>query len=292
MYAQCPNCQTVFNIGDAQLQAAAGQVRCGTCQETFNAFEHLLDRLPGESPPAPPLPEEPEAAFDPDLDLASALDTQELMGGLGVGGTPSGGATSPMEETMIQSAPATGGGMGGGLLDRLKLKIPGLSSAASGGRQAPAAVWVAGMVLMVALLPIQFAYFNHQQLASAKPGLRPALEGLCAVAGCEIPARRDIHSLSLADRQVRSHPDSPGALLLQGTLTNKAPFRQPYPVLEVTLSSLNGQPVALRRFYPAEYLVDSDTDIDAGIAPRGFAPLRLEVADPGDKAVSFAFDFL
>jgi len=277
MYAQCPNCQTVFNIGDAQLQAAAGKVRCGSCQETFNGFEHLLDRLPGEAPPRPsppPLAEEPDDAFDPDLDLASALDTQELMGGLGIGE-----AAAPPPTPTDTPTPT------GGLRARgLNLKMPTVVL--------PTAVWGVGVALLVALLPIQFTHFNHQQLALAKPGLRSALEGLCAVTGCELPPRRDIKSLTLSDRQVRSHPDSPGALLLQGTLTNKARFRQPYPVLEVTLSSLNGQAVALRRFYPAEYLVDPKVDIDAGIPPRGLAPLKLEVADPGDKAVSFAFDFL
>ena len=145
---------------------------------------------------------------------------------------------------------------------------------------------------MVLLLPLQFIWLNHQQLALAKPNLRPLLESLCALSGCTLPTRRDVDALTLVDRQVRSHPDAPGALLLEGVVRNQAPFAQPYPVVEVTLSALNSRPVALRRFQPEEYLADASIDVAAGLPPRGTAPLKLEVADPGDDAVSFTFNFL
>ncbi|GAB6039766.1 DUF3426 domain-containing protein [Endothiovibrio diazotrophicus] len=278
MYAQCPACQTVFNISDAQLEAAAGKVRCGSCQETFNAFEHLLDRLPGGAPPRPaappPLPEGPEETFDPDLDLASALDTQELMGGLGIG-NPTTERAAPTKST---EAPPPG-------------ETPAPAKPRSGGRDL-GLLWGAGAVVMVLLLPLQFAWLNHQQLALAKPGLRPLLGTLCAISGCTLPPRRDLKALTLVDRQVRSDPTAPGALLLEGVVTNQALFAQPYPTVEVTLSSLSGKPVALRRFTPEEYLAEANPDLTAGLPARGSAPLRLEVADPGDDAVSFTFDFL
>ena len=287
MYAQCPNCQTVFNISDAQLQAAAGKVRCGSCQETFNAFENLLDHLPGQQPAAAapatrPLPEEPGAAFDPNLDLASALDTQELMGGLDVGGGGAAAGASPMDQTMIQD---TGRTMAGGTrrlgTGRFSFNRPGLG-----------ALWGVGVGLMVLLLPLQFLLVNAPQLAQTKPGLRPLLSGLCSVAGCTLPPRRELSALTLGERQVRSHPDAPGALMLEGVISNRAGFAQPYPTVEVTLSALSGQPVALRRFAPQEYLADANADIAAGLPARGTAALKLEVADPGDEAVSFTFDFL
>lgn len=39
---QCPYCQTAFHVGLAQLDVAAGRVRCGGCLRVFNAKEHFL----------------------------------------------------------------------------------------------------------------------------------------------------------------------------------------------------------------------------------------------------------
>lgn len=57
MYTQCPECQTVFRITRAQLDAAQGKVRCGHCQRIFNATEHLvLDVEQERSAPPPATP--------------------------------------------------------------------------------------------------------------------------------------------------------------------------------------------------------------------------------------------
>ncbi|MBL8226594.1 MAG: zinc-ribbon domain-containing protein [Chromatiales bacterium] len=46
MFTTCPECGTVFRIGPAQLRAAEGFVRCGTCAATFNALLSLADEPP------------------------------------------------------------------------------------------------------------------------------------------------------------------------------------------------------------------------------------------------------
>lgn len=48
---QCPHCQTRFRVNSAQLGAASGAVRCGTCLKVFSAPQNML----GEptQPPAP-----------------------------------------------------------------------------------------------------------------------------------------------------------------------------------------------------------------------------------------------
>lgn len=54
----CPACGTVFKIVEDQLKVSEGWVRCGHCQEVFNALEGLFDlagrERPALSPPAPP----------------------------------------------------------------------------------------------------------------------------------------------------------------------------------------------------------------------------------------------
>ncbi|MBV2092871.1 MAG: zinc-ribbon domain-containing protein [Candidatus Thiodiazotropha sp. (ex Ctena orbiculata)] len=41
MFTQCAHCLTLFRITPEQLKAAAGQVRCCQCNQTFNALENL-----------------------------------------------------------------------------------------------------------------------------------------------------------------------------------------------------------------------------------------------------------
>jgi predicted Zn finger-like uncharacterized protein len=38
---QCPNCQTAFRVTEDNLKAAGGAVRCGSCQEVFDANSNL-----------------------------------------------------------------------------------------------------------------------------------------------------------------------------------------------------------------------------------------------------------
>lgn len=52
MYTCCPHCQTCFRITKPQLDVAQGKVRCGHCQQVFNARQHLHSELPAANRPA------------------------------------------------------------------------------------------------------------------------------------------------------------------------------------------------------------------------------------------------
>ncbi len=63
---QCPHCQSRFRVNHAQLSAARGVVRCGSCLQVFNALRQLLDQRAeagdAELPVAvEPTPESPRA---------------------------------------------------------------------------------------------------------------------------------------------------------------------------------------------------------------------------------------
>ncbi len=67
MFAQCPECLTVFTVSEAQLTVRHGRVRCGECASVFNAAWHLLDELPTDdgTPDAGPQSPAPGVAGDP-----------------------------------------------------------------------------------------------------------------------------------------------------------------------------------------------------------------------------------
>ncbi|CAN0484575.1 unnamed protein product, partial [Phaeothamnion confervicola] len=46
LYTRCPKCETTFRVTTQQLQASSGQVRCGQCQNIFDAFATLTAQEP------------------------------------------------------------------------------------------------------------------------------------------------------------------------------------------------------------------------------------------------------
>ncbi|WP_160288504.1 DUF3426 domain-containing protein [Pseudomonas knackmussii] len=52
---QCPHCHTSFRVNQAQLGAANGAVRCGSCLKVFNALQHM-QRPAGQAPAPIPAP--------------------------------------------------------------------------------------------------------------------------------------------------------------------------------------------------------------------------------------------
>ena len=148
----------------------------------------------------------------------------------------------------------------------------------------------AAIVFLVLLLAGQGVFFYRAELAREE-NWRPYLVAFCQYLHCSLPQQVDLSQLELLNRDVRQHPRVKEALLVNATLSNQADFTQPYPVLEVSFSDLGGNPVALRRFRPKEYVNDAFS-IERGMPPGEPLPIVLEIQDPGESAVSYQFGFL
>jgi hypothetical protein len=150
--------------------------------------------------------------------------------------------------------------------------------------------WSVANLALMAVLVIQFAYFNRDDLVRYTQW-RPALEKMCHYAGCILPLQSDITKITLINRELRSHPHVANALLVTATLVNKATFPQPYPMLQLNLSDFSGRTVAMRRFQPTEY-IGKAAEINGGMRPGQPIEVSLELADPGKTAVGFEFTFI
>jgi hypothetical protein len=149
-------------------------------------------------------------------------------------------------------------------------------------------LWGAGVVLLCATLALQYLYYHRLQLVE-RPALRPLLTTLCELTGCQLPPRRDLGGIELTESQMQFHPNYEQSLLLSATLTNRADFAQPYPLVEVVMTDIEQRVVARRRFPPAQYLANYREG--ALFAVNSEVPLLLEVVDPGNQAVGFEFRF-
>lgn len=157
----------------------------------------------------------------------------------------------------------------------------------SGGRRWP---WVVGTVLLSLSLTGQLAYAERDSLLNSD-SVRPWLDQGCALLDCRLPLRHASHHLELLSRDIRPHPSVPGALIVSATVRNAAEFDQAFPVVEITLSDLDENRVAMRRFQPRDYLGDGRA-IERGLAAGASSALVFEVRDPGKNAVAFEFKFL
>lgn len=265
MYTQCPACRTVFKITSTQLGWAKGKVRCGSCLEIYQAMDTLAEDPrafgAGAEAPAPPIATTAET-------VAGSIDQEQTS------------AAAPEPEAPAPPATEPAPGRPSAVVRPTVAVAP---------RPTQTAAWSFGIVTLLALFLGQAAYFQRDALAQYKP-LRPTLERLCEFANCKLPLLRDIAAVELRTRDVRTHPTVQGALLINAVLVNEAEFAQPFPDMEVKLSNLAGSPVASRRFSPPEY-IDASVDLGRGMAPGTPIVIALELADPGQEAVNFEFEF-
>ncbi|MEZ5461458.1 zinc-ribbon and DUF3426 domain-containing protein [Dokdonella sp.] len=263
MYTQCPECLTVFKVGSAELAGAHGNVRCSHCNAIFDALPTLSEQLPSE--PIGKLGRHAELASPPQLGLPVFRPHRGEQGALFL---------DPDERPRAHDRSS-----GPPQFTRRRGRAPTRGNGP----------WIAGSLILLMLLAAEIAW-AERQLWLNDSGLRPVIADICAKVGCEIPLRRDEELLQLASRDIRPHPSVPGALIISATLQNSADFPQPFPVVEITLSDLDEQRIAMRRFRPSEYVSDAKT-LASGLAPAAKAALVFEVADPGKNAVAFEFRF-
>jgi len=238
--AQCPDCRTIFRVTTAQLEAAEGLVRCGECENIFNAGAAILRE---------PVPEAHDRQETLDLSFDTPADTRP----------------------------------------RTRFFLPEVDPSTAHPPVAPGkALWIGLSALLAVLLLPQLTYLFRDTLALV-PGMRGPLHAFCELASCEISPRRDLQKLALLNRNVYSHPNVHGALIISATIINNATFTQQYPVLVVSMANVRGTTLAQRSFNPDDYL--PFTDVTAGMTPGAPVSIALQVSDPGSEAMTFELDF-
>lgn len=270
MYTQCPECLTIYKVGASLLSEGHGSARCGHCAAVFDMLRTLTENLPGEpfqelerrsgASDAPPQLSVP-ALRPPRHPQAQAQQTSLFDPDERKRSTPPRRAHTPAFARTHRHTPRA--------------------------RSWP---WVVGCSALLLSLLGELGYAGRAELLDDARA-RPLLDRACAAFGCRLPLRHDTAQLQLLSRDIRPHPSVPNALIISATLRNDAEFAQAFPAVEITLSDLDENRIAMRRFQPQEYLGDSRS-LGSGMAPGATAALVFEVADPGKNAVAFEFKFL
>lgn len=308
MYTRCPHCMTVFMLAAEQLKAAHGNVRCGTCLESFDAIPHLSD---GPAPlTSKPAGEHAEASAESShrpmhaasarrsaskkltstLDAARAVASPHAAGAAHTDGAPaleSGDGARAETEAMPASRELAGSDE---TLPEVLRADAEAFSASQAVRRRSVGYGIAALALL-ALLVGQYLFFMPEDAARRYPQFRGAIESICVHVGCVLAERRDPSRIRVLSRDVRVHPKLEGVMQIKATLTNAAPYRQPYPQVQFTLFNVNGQTIASRIFEPSEYMGRA-VAASARLRPQTSFQLALDVLAPAEAAVSFEFQFL
>ncbi|WP_409284430.1 DUF3426 domain-containing protein [Pseudomonas protegens] len=150
-------------------------------------------------------------------------------------------------------------------------------------------LWLLLILLAAGGLAGQYIAYHFDELAR-QDQYRPWFQQLCPEFGCTVPSRVDIARIKSSNLVVRSHPEFSGALVVDAIIYNRAPFSQPFPLLELRFADLNGHLIASRSFKPGEYLGGEMQDV-AEMPPQTPIHIALDILDPGPKAVNYSLSF-
>ena len=275
---RCTSCGTVFRVVQDQLKVSEGWVRCGRCDEVFNALEGLFD-LERDSPPewsdsrqmspvAPPGIDEPQDDL-PDPSLVDRIDEQIFGTPRRTGFGALTGLSSPDRSKGPDFADARfdtdvpADALGPVMLDPSTI---GPDDSSTPADDSPAFVreaerearWQGSVVrkslvvlalLLTAGLAAQAAHQFRDNLAARLPGTEPVLQAWCRWAGCTLEAPRRLDQI-VVESTALSKGATAETFRLSVVLRNKAATTAALPWVDLSLTDANGQLVARRAMSP------------------------------------------
>lgn len=151
-----------------------------------------------------------------------------------------------------------------------------------------ALAWTVGSLVLALALLAQLTHHFRQDLVRhplVGPPLRTAYERL----GLPLSPDWDLTAFELRQWGNESAAATDGRMSVRASLTNRAGFAQPHPVLRLELEDRFGEPVAVRDFEPGEYLKDP-SQASRMMGAGATTEAELLIADPGRDAVGYRLD--
>ena len=322
LVTSCPQCATIFVVRPEQLAAQKGKVRCGHCQQVFNALDSLQEPVSNASAAESTLPfgsiAETIVDATPDKNSAGEIDN-------GVSSTPPDAALQEAEAVSeVNTAPEPQTELKQDIAElpvpdpadpsihqpiQPSIDAPEKKAASRLGNRtskaqpsALADVEIEGKLqqirrrkvnkvslillclILVLAAALQSIYFMRTTIISQWPVLKPDFIAACKFLGCTVELAANADLLTVDDSDLHEDTERPGLIRLSTTLINNAAFRQRYPLLELTLTDANETPMLRRTFKPAEYLPPS-SNISNGLSAGEEIRINLALISE-EKSVS------
>jgi predicted Zn finger-like uncharacterized protein len=276
LITQCPACSTMFKVVPDQLRVSQGWVRCGQCDEVFDANAHMRngEQETAYKPPAPPIHE--TLVTGP---LATEPVSSQTPGNYDWGGVAGGDEASPQSESLndafLEKSPQELAEASTVDTHRESVSVteeplsvyPAYPSSNDYADSAPLSfmtskpagrlqtgrlrgLWITAFVLLSGAMLLQVVLRERDRLAAVQPSLKPVLVALCDALSCKLQAPMQIESIvidSSAFSKVK-----PDVYKLSVTLKNTATVELVKPSLELTLTDAQDQALIRKVISPAD----------------------------------------
>ncbi len=316
---RCTSCGTVFRVVQDQLKVSEGWVRCGRCNEVFNALEGLFDLERDTPPEGSPAQggriavsasgagtpwENDSFVAEPDANLVDTLDTR-LFGSRRADSdsTPANhvrardrhefsDAQFNPEWVADDDDPSQVGALfsPAAVEEDRDTEKPAPEFVRRAQREerwrSPAARLVLSFTgfALVALLALQGAHHFRDLVAARWPGLKPALMVWCETLSCRIEAPRRIEDISVENTAL-ARVGTSDVFRLSVTLRNRSTIGLALPSIELSLTDASGQLVARRALAPRDFRINSPL-VPAG----GESPLQLLLSAGGPRVSGYTVE--
>lgn len=222
---RCPACQTLFKVVPDQLRISEGWVRCGQCNEIFDASLHLVSAS--------------AQAISPELsDSEPALDAvdDELPMSVDAEPEPEPTRSDPNAEPSVQLS---------------DVSFMRESTRRSLSRRPLVRIILIFISLALLLsLSVQIVFHERDRIAASEPEFKPWLLKFCGVFNCVVSPLRNIESITIDSSSfIKLRED---AYSLNFTLKNTATIALALPAIELTLTDSLDQPLVRRVFLATE----------------------------------------
>jgi predicted Zn finger-like uncharacterized protein len=148
--------------------------------------------------------------------------------------------------------------------------------------------WSFGCLVLVLALLAQITHQYRQDLVRHSQ-VGPLLRDIYGRIGMPLSPNWDLDAFELRQWGSGGGPDTNGRLTVRASLTNRAAFALPHPILRLEFDDRFGDSIAVRDFDPAEY-VKNAAEASRLLGPGASAEAELVVIDPGQDAVGYQLD--
>ena len=148
--------------------------------------------------------------------------------------------------------------------------------------------WSLSGFVLAAVLAAQVIHHFRQDLVR-HPQIGPPLRAAYERLGLDLMPNWDLAAFELRQWGNAADAAAEGRMVVRASLTNRAGFAQPHPILRLELEDRFGATVATRDFEPADYL-KNPSQATRLIAPGSSSEAELLLADPGRDAVGYRLD--
>ena len=271
LLTRCPSCDTTFRVQAPQLSARGGRVRCGKCSLIFDALTQIVEE-DGAAPEVGPSPQ--LALFDPARLAAEARDA----------------AAARAREAAVRS-PTSASAPAVPRVRRATTPTPDEAAFLATRRERSRFIvlWSLLALLALVVLAAQATVHFRTELVLNAPQIRPQLEIVCEMLGCQVHLPREPDLIGIESSELRFDQQRDSIIRLTALVRNRATFPQEFPALELTLTDEKDRPVARRVLMPADYLgaKDARTRLARGIAPGAEEVINVELELLGLRAAGF-----